>query len=446
MKFDFPKDFAWGTATASYQIEGAVKQDGRGETIWDRFCQTPGNIRHGDTGDIACDHYNRYREDVALMKELGHTSYRFSVCWSRIMPSGRGKINESGIRFYENLVDELLANGIEPYLTIYHWDLPQALQDIGGWQNEAMIVYFEAYCRVLYERLGGKVKKWITINEPFCTAFVGNYFGEHAPGMHDFSTALRVSYILLQAHGAAVRLFRKLGVKGEIGISLNGAHTKPYSQSPQDIQAARRQDGFEFRWFFDPVLKGSFPRDMVQWYTDKGLSLPRLDEEASICEPLDFIGVNYYAVNYIRNNGARWPLCLESATMDLPKSDRNWNIVADGLRELLLRLKNEYGVQNVYITENGVAYNDVVGLDGQIMDYNRIDYIRRHLIAAHQAMNEGVNLRGYFVWSLYDNFEWAYGRYSRFGIVWMDFENQNRHPKQSAYWYRQTINDKGFDA
>lgn len=445
MRYQFPKGFAWGTATASYQIEGAVKQDGRGESIWDRFCQMPGNILHGDKGDEANDHYNRYKEDVALMKSLGHNAYRFSVSWSRIMPKGRGEINEKGIQFYSALVDELLAAEIEPYLTIYHWDLPQALQDIGGWQNEDMIDYFEAYCKVLFERLGGRVKKWITLNEPFCTAIAGNFSGEHAPGIRDLSTAIRVSYILLRAHGAAVRLFRAMNVPGEIGITLNAMPTYPVSDSPEDTLAASRQDGFNNRWFFDPVLKGTFPADMMGLFKSLGVTLPDLSQQASICEPLDFLGVNYYFTTPIRFNKFAWPLSAETAHRDIPRTDREWPIDPEGLTRFLLHVKNEYGVDKVYITENGASYNDKINMDGEVLDYNRIDYLRSHFIAAHTAMEAGVNLQGYFVWSLYDNFEWAFGRYSRFGIVFEDFETHKRTPKKSAYWFEKVIEHNGLD-
>ena len=445
MKYQFPQGFVWGTATASYQIEGAVKQDGRGESIWDRFCQMPGNILYGDNGDEANNHYNLYKEDVALMKALGHNAYRFSVCWSRIMPEGRGEISEKGIQFYSNLVDELLAAGIEPYLTIYHWDLPQALQDIGGWQNEDMIGYFEDYCKVLFERLGGRVKKWITLNEPYCTAIAGNFSAEHAPGIRDLGTAIRVSYILLRAHGAAVRLFRSMKVPGEIGITLNAMPVYPASDAPEDALAASRQDGLNNRWFFDPVLKGAFPGDMVELFKSLGITLPDFAEQASICEPLDFLGVNYYFTTPIRFNKFAWPLCAETVHKDLPRTDRDWPIDPDGMTKFLLHVKNEYGVDKVYLTENGASYNDRIDMNGEVLDYNRIDYLRSHFIAAHKAIEAGVNLLGYFIWSLYDNFEWAFGRYSRFGLVFEDFETHKRTPKKSAYWYKDVIEKNGLE-
>lgn len=435
----FPANFLWGTATASYQVEGAVRQDGRGESIWDRFCQMPGNIERGDNGDEANDHYNLFRQDVALMKELGHTAYRFSVCWSRIMPTGRGEVNSKGLQFYSDLVDELLAAGIEPFLTIYHWDLPQALQDIGGWQNEDMIGYFEAYCRVLYDKLGGRVKHWITLNEPFCTAFLGNFVAEHAPGIRDLATAVRVSYILLLAHGAAVRLFRKMNVPGEIGITINMTPTFPATDTPEDRAASRIQDGYNSRWFLDPVLKGSFPQDVIDLFRSQGITLPDFKDAASICEKIDFLGINYYFTSAIRYNKYAWPLCAEVVKTDVPYTDRHWPIDPKGFTDILLRINREYSVPKFYITENGASYNDVLDGEGQVKDYNRIEYLRQHIAAVHNAIAAGVDIRGYFLWSYIDNFEWAFGRYSRFGIVYEDFDTHQRTPKLSAYWYRDVI-------
>lgn len=436
---EFPSAFKWGSATASYQIEGAVHQDGRGETIWDRFCQMPGNILHNDNGDEANDHYNRYRQDVALMKELGHNAYRFSVCWSRVLPSGRGEVNQEGLQFYSNLVDELLAAGIEPFLTIYHWDLPQALQDIGGWQNDDMVGYFVNYCQILFEKLGGRVKNWITLNEPYCTAIAGNYSGEHAPGLRDLGTAIRISYNILRAHGAAVRKFREMKVPGEIGITLNMTPVCPASESPEDERAARYQDGFNNRWFLDPVFKGTFPRDMIELYKSKGITLPDFKDEASICETLDFVGINYYFTTTVRYNQHSWPLCAEEVFSKKPYTDRKWPIDPEGFTGILMRINEEYHPGKFFITENGACYNDILEDSGNIRDYNRIEYLRKHIIAVRDAMDRGVDIRGYFVWTFADNFEWAFGRYSPFGIVHEDFSTHKRTPKQSALWLRDLI-------
>jgi len=441
----FPKDFKWGTATASYQIEGGVRQDGRSESIWDRFCQMPGNILNNDTGEIANDHYNRYKEDVALMKELGHTAYRFSVSWSRVLPEGIGKINEKGLQFYSNLVDELLAAGIEPFITIYHWDLPQILQDKGGWQNPDCVSWFTEYSKVLYEKLGDRVKFWCTLNEPFCVAFLGNYTGEHPPGMRDLGTAILVSYNIMLAHGAAVRLFREMNLPGEIGITLNFTPSYPYEDNPEDKLASSHMNDYCVRWFMDAVFKGEFTKDLVELLKERGITLPDFTQASSIAEKLDFLGINYYNPSFHRYNKHSWPFYAEGVKTDLPCTDRQWPIDANVLEELLIMLKKEYDVPKMYITENGCSYNDVLNEKGEILDYNRINYLSRHFKAVWNAIEKGVDVRGYMIWSLYDNFEWAFGRYSRFGIIYHDFETLKRTPKQSALWLRDVIKNNGLD-
>jgi beta-glucosidase len=437
----FPEGFQWGTATAAYQIEGAVKQGGRGESIWDRFCQMPGNILHNDTGNVACDHYHLYKEDVALMKSLGHNAYRFSIAWSRIMPTGRGEVNKEGIAFYSGLIDELLAAGIEPYVTIYHWDLPQALQDIGGWLNADIVNYFEDYCKVVFDSFGGRVRNWITLNEPFCIANLGYLTGEHAPGYHDLASSLRASYYLALSHGHAVLLFRKMKLPGEIGITLNMGPSYPLSDSEQDKLASRYMDGFCNRWFLDPIFKGTFPADMIELYKSRGITLPDFKkEELAICsQKNDFLGINYYSSSVVRYNKDKGPFNTETVRTELPHTDREWTIDPQAFTDILVRLNKEYDVPKFYITENGASYNDIVDMDGKIEDNNRIDYLRRHFIAAHNAIKAGVDIRGYFIWSLYDNFEWAYGRYSRFGIVYNDFDTQKRTVKKSGYWFKDVI-------
>jgi beta-glucosidase len=441
-RYVFPKGFAWGTATASYQIEGGTTQDGRGESIWDRFCQTPGRILHGDTGRVACDHYNRYKEDVRLMKDLGHNAYRFSVSWSRVLPQGRGKVNAAGLSFYSHLVDELLNAGIEPYLTIYHWDLPQALQDIGGWTNPDMPQYFEEYSRVLFDLLRGRVKKWITFNEPAITAFKGYYNGVHAPGHNDLSSAILASYHLLIAHGKAVELARVLCPDSEVGITLNFSPMTPYDTNRElDRVAARNLDDLMNRWFLNPILKGSFPADLMELFRSRRLTLPEVKPEylTLMGQKLDFLGVNYYFPEYVRYNEQSWPFYAETAWVDKPRTDRGWIISAEDFTQLLVRLKNDYGVGKIYITENGASYNDVLSTNGEVEDFPRIDYLRRHIIAVHKAISAGADIRGYFVWTLYDNFEWAFGRYSRFGIVFNDFDTQKRSIKKSGYWFKGVI-------
>ncbi|MDO4306584.1 MAG: GH1 family beta-glucosidase [Eubacteriales bacterium] len=441
-KRTFPKDFVWGTATASYQIEGAVREDGRGESIWDRYCSIPGNVRRNDTGEVACDHYHRYKEDVALMKQLGMKAYRFSVAWTRILPKGRGEINEKGIRFYSDLVDELLSAGIEPYITLYHWDLPQALQDIGGWANPEMPGYFLEFSRIVFDRLGDRVKHWMTLNEPYCAAFLGNYEGRMAPGLHDFSTAVLAAYHMYVGHGLVVKDFRENHREGEIGIALNLMGRLPLTQDEKNLAAAKRADGYLNRWFIEPIVKGEYPKDMIELYRSKGVVLPEFRKEdlALISQKLDFIALNYYNDFWVKEDKSRWPLefVIENPP-HMPETDRSWPITEEGFTNMLLRMKNEYGVDNIFISENGASYHDVVNMEGKVVDNARCDFLRRHVIALHKAIQEGVNVRGYFVWSLYDNFEWAEGYDSRFGIVHIDFGTQKRTIKESGYWYSNLI-------
>lgn len=441
-RYQFPPEFVWGSATASYQIEGAAREDGRGESIWDRFCSVPGNIHGGDTGDDACDHYHRFREDVALMKQMGLRAYRFSIAWPRILPEGRGRVNEAGLAFYSALVDELLFAGIEPYVTLYHWDLPQALQDLGGWANPDSPQWFADYCALIFERLGGRVRHWITLNEPYCTAFLGNYEGRMAPGLHDFSTAVRVAFHLYVGHGLVVKQFRESGLPGEIGIALNLMGRLPLTQKPEDIAAAKRADGYLNRWFIEPLLLGRYPEDMVALYREKGVVLPEFSEEALALmrQKLDFIGLNYYNDFYVKADGNRWPIgfAIENPKY-MPVTDRDWPITETGFTDMLLRLKNEYGVEKIIVTENGASYHDVVGLDGRVHDGARCDFLRRHIIAMHRAIAAGAPVSAYFLWSLYDNFEWGCGYSSRFGIVHIDYETQARTVKDSGQWYSGVI-------
>lgn len=444
-KYKFPEGFVWGTANSSYQIEGAVNEDGRGESIWERYNQMPENSIHRENGDVATDHYHRFREDVQLMKELGHKAYRFSVSWSRVLPEGTGKVNEKGLKFYSDLVDELIAAGIEPYLMIYHWDLPQALQDRGGWQNEESIQWFQDYCEVLYKTFHGRVKRWFTLNEPFCTAWCGNFLGWHAPGMRDLGTAIRVAYNHLRAHGAAVRLFRRLNIEGEIGIALNMNPVIPASDDPKDKLAAYTHDSFMRRLYFDPVFKGTFPEDVIRILKEERITLPDFKDAASICEPLDFWGLNYYNPVKIAYDPFTWPTKAREVYLDAPYNSRNWPVRADMLTETLKQLKEEYDLPKTFISENGVCYNDVVSLDGTIKDYDRIDYLHRHIRAVHETMENGFDIQGYFIWSTMDNYEWGLGKHSRFGLIHVDFDTLKRTPKESAYWYKKVIEENGVD-
>ena len=440
----FPKGFTWGVATASYQIEGAYNEDGRGETIWDRFCSVPGNVLNGADGKVACDHYHRYAEDVKLMKSMGIQAYRFSIAWSRILPNGYGEVNQKGIDFYSRLIDALLEAGIEPYVTLYHWDLPQALQDIGGWANPKMPEYFLEYAKVVFDAFGSRVKKWITLNEPYCAAFLGHWEGRQAPGMHDFSTAVRVSYHMYVGHGLVVDYFRKHGCQGEIGITLNMMGRLPLTDKPEDTAAALRADGYLNRWFAEPILLGKYPQDMMDLYREKGVMLPEGTEEnlKLIGQKLDFVGLNYYNDFYVKADESVWPLGFKIENPPfVPVNDRNWPVTENGFLAMLLRLKNEYGVEKIYITENGTSFPDVVSIEGKVEDGGRKDYLNRHIRAMWEAIQQGVNVEGYFQWSLYDNFEWAFGYASRFGIVFVDFNTQERIIKESGHWYSRVIRD-----
>ncbi|MCM8746175.1 GH1 family beta-glucosidase [Thermomicrobium sp. CFH 73360] len=439
----FPDGFLWGTATAAYQIEGAVHEDGRGLSIWDTFSHTPGKTFEGHTGDLACDHYRRWPEDVRLMQELGTPAYRFSIAWPRVFPKGAGVVNERGLAFYDRLVDALLEAKITPFVTLYHWDLPQALQDQGGWAERATAEAFAAYADVVARRLGDRVRYWITHNEPWVVAYLGHYQGVHAPGIQDLATAVRVSHHLLLSHGLATQAIRAASRQAQVGITLNLSPVMPASEEELDRQAAQRFDGLLNRWFLDPVFGRGYPSDvrelLASYYEPPEQDVP------VIAQPLDFLGVNYYAPAFVR--GVRLeeqPLGIQALTpAELQErgyelTDMGWPVVPEGLEQLLLRLSREYGPPALYITENGAAYPDE-RVDGEVRDERRIAYLAAHFAAAHRAIAAGVPLRGYFVWSLLDNFEWAYGYSKRFGIVYVDYATLARLPKASYYWYREVI-------
>lgn len=439
-RYVFPEGFIWGAATASYQIEGAWNEDGKGESIWDRFSHTPGKVLNGDTGDVACDHYHRWRDDIRLMQEIGLKGYRFSISWPRVLPSGRGKVNAPGLDFYDRLVDGLLEAGIRPFITLYHWDLPQALQDLGGWANRDVAFYFADYAALIGRRLGDRVKDWITHNEPWVVAFVGNWMGVHAPGLKDMKTALQVSHHLLLSHGEAVRALRDAGDdETRVGITLNLTPTEPATDSDEDRAAALRVDGYQNRWFLDPVFRASYPADMLELYGDLAPSvLP--GDMARIQAPVDFLGVNYYHRTVVQDDPDA-PI-LRTKTV-LPEgseyTEMGWEVSPQGLYNLLTRLQHDYDPPAIYITENGCAFKDVVNEAGEVDDERREAFLREHFVQAHRAIQDGVKLRGYFVWSLMDNFEWALGYSKRFGITYVDYETQRRIIKRSGRWYSQVI-------
>jgi beta-glucosidase len=443
----FPEGFLWGAATASYQIEGAAHEDGRGESIWDRFSRVPGNIVNGDTGDVADDHYHRYESDVELMAELGLQGYRFSVAWPRIFPTGSGPVNQKGLDFYKRLVDKLHSKNITPAVTLYHWDLPQALQDKGGWANRDTAERFAEYAATMFRALGDQVPLWITHNEPWCTSFLGHYRGVHAPGIKDLKTALTAAHHVLLSHGRAVQELRATGSKSKVGITLSLFPTYPLRDTDEDRAAARLSDGYTNRWFLDPTLKGEYPADAVANFERLvgPFDFVRDGDLKTMGGPMDFVGVNYYHRRMIESapdNDLGW--IVHDRVPGTPTTDMGWEIVPHCLVDLLLRLKADYNGVPVYITENGAVMDDEISPDGQVHDPKRVDFLRRHFEAAHEAIQKGANLKGYFVWSFMDNYEWAFGYTKRFGIVYVDYATQRRIPKDSARFLSQVIAKNGL--
>ncbi|GAA1523348.1 GH1 family beta-glucosidase [Streptomyces albidochromogenes] len=450
----FPPGFLWGTATAAYQIEGAAAEDGRTPSIWDTYSRTPGKVRNGDTGDIATDHYHRWREDVAIMADLGVGAYRFSLAWPRVQPTGRGPAVQKGLDFYRRLTDELLEKGIQPVATLYHWDLPQELENMGGWPERATAERFAEYAGLAAEALGDRVYTWTTLNEPWCSAFLGYASGVHAPGRTDPVAALRAAHHLNLAHGQAVQALRA-GLPGDaqVSITLNVHHVRPLTASPEDADAARRIDALANRVFTGPLLGGAYPEDLLRdtaHLTD--WSFVRDGDTAAIRQPLDFLGVNYYTPTLVSaaTEGAGhgsdghgdsahspWP-GADAVNFHLPPGDRTamgWAVDPSGMYELLLRLKTDFPDLPLVITENGAAFDDYIDPHGEVVDPDRIAYLHGHLTAVHRAIRSGVDVRGYFLWSLLDNFEWGYGYSKRFGAVYVDYPTGRRTPKASARWY-----------
>jgi len=450
----FPPDFLWGAATAAYQIEGAATEDGRTPSIWDTFSHTPGRTVGGDTGDVACDHYHRFRDDVKLMADIGLKSYRFSLSWPRIQPRGTGPANRRGLDFYQALVDELLANGIEPWVTLYHWDLPQELEDAGGWPARDTARRFADYAALAHEALGDRVRYWTTFNEPWCSAFLGYGSGVHAPGRSDPGDAVRAAHHLMLGHGLALQAL------GEAGITLNLYAVSPASPSEGDADAARRIDGLANRIFLDPILLGRYPDDVVAdlaGVTD--MSHVRDGDLATISAPLSMLGINYYSRHVVAapeegvepepywRKQTSWPGSedVRFVTRGLPVTEMNWEIDAPGLVETLTRVHREYPPVPLYVTENGAAFADEV-VDGDVPDPRRVAYFDEHLRACHESIAAGVPLRGYFAWSLMDNFEWAWGYTKRFGLIHVDYATQLRTMKTSARWYAEVIRRNGLAA
>jgi beta-glucosidase len=435
----FPDGFLWGVASSSYQTEGGWNEDGKGESIWDRFSHTPGNIRNGDTGNIACDHYHLYKKDVALMKELGIQAYRFSISWPRVLPKGKGDVNRVGLEFYSRLVDELLEAGIEPWLCLYHWDLPQALQDEGGWANRNIVQYFADYAGLIARELGDRVKRWLILNEPRCIAWLGHFIGIHAPGIKNLELALKVSHHLLLAQGKTIQTLREIYQDFQIGtiVDLNVVH--PITDDEKDQKAAGRFDEFWNRWFIDPVFKGEYP----SLAKEAGLE-PKREDMDLIKQPLDFLGVNYYRRSLAAYDPSDPLMRAKVVQKKTPVTEMGWEIYPNGLCEILTRLRKEYDNPVLYVTENGVAFEDNVKRNGEVQDDDRIAFLRGHMLAAYRAIKEGVRLNGYFVWTIIDNFEWAEGYSKRFGLVRTDYRTLKRTPKKSFYWFKQVIANNGL--
>lgn len=443
----FPDSFIWGSATSSYQIEGAWDEAGKGESIWDRFSHTPGKIIDGSNANVACDHYHLWPQDIGLMKDLGLQAYRFSIAWARILPQGRGEVNQAGLDFYSRLVDGLLEAGIAPFATLYHWDLPQALQDAGGWPARETADAFVNYADIISRHLGDRVASWTTHNEPWCTSILGHELGQHAPGMTDRAAAVRAAHHVLLSHGWAVPVLRANCPKAEVGITLNFEIAEPASRSAADLRAATYHDGWFNRWFTDPVFGRGYPSDMLWEYAESfpgGFTFVKAGDMESIAAPLDFLGINYYTRRVLRDESAPDNL-PQTRFANGPRTDVGWEIYPEGLYILLNRLYFDYRPPKLYVTENGASYNVGPDEDGRVRDEQRRLFLRDHMAAAHRAIRNGVPLAGYLVWSLIDNFEWAEGFSQRFGIVWVDYETQQRIPKDSAQWLKQAIASNGFD-
>jgi beta-glucosidase len=458
----FPESFLFGSATAAYQVEGAARIDGRGPSIWDTFSHTAGKTWNGDTGDVACDHYHRWESDLDLMAGLGLQAYRFSIAWPRIMPAGRGAVNQAGLDFYSRLIDGLLARGIAPVATLYHWDLPQPLEDDGGWATRGTADAFTDYARVVADAYGDRVAMWGTLNEPWCSAYLGYGQGGHAPGRTDPAAALAAVHHLNLAHGRAVQVLRRAS-DADVSVTLNFHVLRGVGEGSDD--AVRRIDALANRAFTGPMLRGAYPADLVaDTASVTDWAFVQDGDLRDIHQPLDVLGVNYYSTAAVRlwdgsapmqrsdghkaAGGTAWPGSddvVEFVEQPGPYTAMGWNIEPEGLTELLLSLRDQFPQQVLMVTENGAAFDDVVSDDGQVHDDRRTDYLQRHFAAAHAALEAGVDLRGYFVWSLLDNFEWGYGYAKRFGIVRVDFDTLDRLPKDSARWYAELIRTRSLE-
>lgn len=429
---DFPSDFIWGVATSSFQIEGATQIDGRGLSVWDVFCNQPKAIADGSNGDVACDHYNRFEQDLELIASLGVNAYRFSISWSRVQPLGQGDWNEAGFEFYGRLIDGLIARGIQVHVTLNHWDLPQALQDQGGWANRSTCEHFVGYALEMNKRFGRHIKSLCTHNEPWVIAILGHELGVFAPGLRDRKAAMQVSHHLLLSHGMALRELRRASTSMELGIVLNLSPIYPASDSQNDVEKAKLDDGLNARWYLDPLFKASYPGDVLEHLGSDSPVVLAGDMDI-IAQPLDYLGVNYYTRNF-SSTGNPWDVHNTGNEV----TDMGWEVYPQGLTELLCRLHQDYPVKHLRVTENGAAFKDEM-VDGSVDDERRESYLRKHILATHRARELGVPVDAYFAWSLMDNFEWASGYEKRFGLVHVDYATQKRTPKRSAHWYQQFL-------
>lgn len=435
----FPREFLWGVAASAYQIEGAVDADGRGESIWDRFSHLPGTTVNGATGDIACDHYYRWPADVAIMHALGVTAYRFSISWPRVIPDGRGAVNAAGLDFYDRLVDTLLEAGVAPWVCLYHWELPLPLEDAGGWRVRSTVDAFAEFVATVARRLGDRVRDWLPLNEPWSSAFLGHWKGNHAPGHRDMAEALLVGHTLLLAHGRAIAAIRQHCPDARIGIALHLESAYPASDKEEDVAAARRYDGWHNRWFLDPLAGRGYPDDMAARF---GAAMPRIepDDLAVIARPMDFLGVNYYTSAFLRDGPGDPPIGVAKVQPpDAEYTTMDWLIYPPGLFDLLQRLTRDYAFPALYLTENGASFDDPPPRDGRVPDPKRQRYLAEHLMQVRRALDAGIDLRGYFIWSLLDNFEWEFGYTKRFGLTYVDFQTLHRVVKDTGHWYARLI-------
>ena len=440
----FPDNFLWGTATCSYQIEGAVKEDGRGESIWDVFSHTPGKTLNGDTGDVACDHYHRWQDDIKIMQSLGYPNYRFSLGWPRILPNGRGKINQPGLDFYSRLIDGLLEAGITPMATLYHWDLPIALEN--AWLNREVVDAFAEYTEVVARHLGDRVKYWFTINEPWCASHLSYTYGEHAPGMKDRLKGILAAHHLLLAHGVAVKEIRKTVPDAQIGIVLNMSPVHNDPDAPVSEDRIRFIDGELIRWFADPIYGRGYPQDMLEDYVGMGVldsTTPDFIKPGDMdlmAQETDLLGINYYTRMFVSANSDG----IHNEERDVPQTDMGWELYPQGLYDLLERINREYHPKQLMVTENGASYADGPDKNGKVHDQRRIDYLQNHIQMVWKAIQAGIPVTAYLQWSLMDNFEWARGYSQRFGAIHVDYETQKRTIKDSAYWFSDVIKRNGL--